>query len=985
MREGRKPKRWLAGLLFCLAMGCTAVTGKTIYVDDDGPADFNNIQAAINNANDGDTVRVSAGTYNERLVVERSISIVGDDTNNCILTGDGYGPSGGTVVTVSESVYISGFTIHEANIGIFVTSGESLTIENCTIARCWTDGVGFDFSFNTTLFMRNCFIASNGDGVDVASTQGMIISTKFVSNNDDGLDYDGDAGVLVYDCMFTSNADDGIEIRLAMRTHAIILDSIFEENGEDGIEVINSPSDKDIYNLLCVQNCHFGGNTRYGVGFVSHETEEYTGEMSRTAVYAVGNTYVNGGVEDVSPNYTAVFDAPKSYPASVTTWIRRAGETDVVKHLPVQIPLLVGIYNLRPTTDGNKLGDAEAVTVLGNRIHVADDNVIGTAVYVLDKSTGEIVETIPTNPFPGGGFNAPNPEGLDIVTYDDNNALLVLNDLDYCTDLYTLSLEESLFGHVLRHQCSYAFHGEGVERVGDELIVVGDDNLHRVDANTLQEINEHAWIYVNHFGNHFAGVGADETESSVFCTLSGYTNSSQTWRNHKSAFFEMDPALTEIRNLWHLGPFSNDPRGISIANGLFYVADGRSYFTDTETGEVNRGGIKVFVFLLEDDPNVFTQVLPFLPIRCSVSPSPRPAPAADITDDGVVNFKDFTVLANNWGTNMAPWKFIVVSDSQGSNTDSNNGVNRVILGELAVEIINQDVDFVLFPGDLVSGYPAQTLPQRESSLNTWLATMLPVYDANIGVYPVPGNHDIYEPVGTTAWNNVFCGSYALPDNGPAGEVNLTYSVTHKNAFIMGLYQYTTVHQVNQPWVDAQLAANSKPHIFVFGHEPAFRAYHDDCLGVYPAERDAFWASIRDAGGRTYFCGHDHFYNHARVNDGDGDPNNDIHQYISGTAGAPLYDWSGWYLGDNSFYTVENVHYVKQYGYVLCEIDGFDVTLTWMERISAGIYTAMDVFSYTVPEDDAMGDLDRNGVVDVVDLGLLAEDWLEQTSGSFFPG
>jgi len=36
---------------------------KTITVDDDGPADFNNIQAAISDANDGDTVLVKDGRY----------------------------------------------------------------------------------------------------------------------------------------------------------------------------------------------------------------------------------------------------------------------------------------------------------------------------------------------------------------------------------------------------------------------------------------------------------------------------------------------------------------------------------------------------------------------------------------------------------------------------------------------------------------------------------------------------------------------------------------------------------------------------------------------------------------------------------------------------------------------------------------------------------------------------------------------------------
>jgi hypothetical protein len=165
-------------------------------------------------------------------------------------------------------------------------------------------------------------------------------------------------------------------------------------------------------------------------------------------------------------------------------------------------------------------------------------------------------------------------------------------------------------------------------------------------------------------------------------------------------------------------------------------------------------------------------------------------------------------------------------------------------------------------------------------------------------------------------------------------------------------RHRAVHSVNQRWLDAQLAANTKPHIFVAGHEVAFRALHTDCLDNHLAERDAFWASIRKAGGRTYFCGHDHFYDHARVDDGDGEPNNDIHQYIIGTAGAVPYSWFPPYSGYNSHYTVEQLHHARAYGYVLVEIDELDVTLTWMQRHTndleiPGVYEPNETWSYAV--------------------------------------
>lgn len=330
----------------------------------------------------------------------------------------------------------------------------------------------------------------------------------------------------------------------------------------------------------------------------------------------------------------------------------------------------------------------------------------------------------------------------------------------------------------------------------------------------------------------------------------------------------------------------------------------------------------------------------------------------------------FWVALSSTSFAQGPWKFIVTCDSRGSI----NGINQSILSELVTEIKSHGVDFVLFPGDLVSGIAAISTSEFEAYLRAWVEIMKPVYDANIPVYVCRGNHEIGDVWNiyphpdldpndyyASRWLNVFgSDSYPkqkLPDNGPASEKYMTYSVTHKNAFILVLDQYAgmrhrTDHKVNQRWLDAQLAANTKPHIFVTGHEPAFQTIRRACLDAYPAERDAFWASIKNAGGRTYLTGHDHFYDHACVDDGDGNPDNDIHQYIIGTAGAGLYSWSPPYDGNNSGYTVEQWHHAQRYGYVLVEIDEFDVSLTWMERHTndlntAGIYEPNDVWSYTV--------------------------------------
>ncbi|MHC4641474.1 MAG: right-handed parallel beta-helix repeat-containing protein, partial [Planctomycetota bacterium] len=56
----------LVMLLVALLMVSTA-TGEVIYVDDDEPADFNNIQAAIDYSKEGDTIIVAEGRYYENI------------------------------------------------------------------------------------------------------------------------------------------------------------------------------------------------------------------------------------------------------------------------------------------------------------------------------------------------------------------------------------------------------------------------------------------------------------------------------------------------------------------------------------------------------------------------------------------------------------------------------------------------------------------------------------------------------------------------------------------------------------------------------------------------------------------------------------------------------------------------------------------------------------------------------------------------------
>ncbi len=290
------------------------------------------------------------------------------------------------------------------------------------------------------------------------------------------------------------------------------------------------------------------------------------------------------------------------------------------------------------------------------------------------------------------------------------------------------------------------------------------------------------------------------------------------------------------------------------------------------------------------------------------------------------------------------------------------GVNVPILTELVEEILAKNPDLFLFAGDLCVGNTTQ--PILEEEFLQWRQVMQPVYQAGIPVCIVRGNHDGGSSAATTAWNNVFKDltasgglDYSLPQNGPAGEVNLTYSITHKNALFLALDECVTVNHgnnyVNQSWVDAQLAANSRPHVFSFGHFTAFKMIWDS-LGDHPTQRNAFLQSLENAGEQVYFCGHEHFYHHARA-EKDGDPNTYIEQVVVGAAGASIHNWNGIYTGDNGGYELTDIFHTTRFGYILATITGNNVTLTWMQRDSAdqtiqGHYLPQYSWSYTVPSE-----------------------------------
>jgi len=163
------------------------------------------------------------------------------------------------------------------------------------------------------------------------------------------------------------------------------------------------------------------------------------------------------------------------------------------------------------------------------------------------------------------------------------------------------------------------------------------------------------------------------------------------------------------------------------------------------------------------------------------------------------------------------------------------------------------------------------------------------------------------------------------------------------------------------------------------------AHIGDSLDAYPTNRDAFWSSLATVGTRVYFCGHEHFYDRARINDGDGNPTNDLYQYIIGTGGSDFYPDNG-YTGDNGPWTPMRQWHTNQYGYVLGEVYGSRVTLIWKGRTSPGVFQAGELFVFndtSTTNGISQGWLDYYGLTnDLSDTdGDGLPEWKEYVAGT----
>ncbi len=175
--------------IFCLFAFFENCQAADINVDDSGGADYTSIQAAINAANASDTINVASGTYNENIVVNKSLTIIGAGNANTKIIGVNNNEN--TVEITSNDVYITGFRIDNTNGRtnqfhcVILNSVSSCTVTNCIIEN-GENGL-YLISSDSNTISSNTIQINNQKGIRLSNCDGNTINGNTIQNNGDGL------------------------------------------------------------------------------------------------------------------------------------------------------------------------------------------------------------------------------------------------------------------------------------------------------------------------------------------------------------------------------------------------------------------------------------------------------------------------------------------------------------------------------------------------------------------------------------------------------------------------------------------------------------------------------------------------------------------------------------------------------------------------------------------------------------------------------
>ena len=210
---------------------------KTIIV----PEDYPTIGEAVDNASPQDTVFVKSGVYYENVWIDKSVSVLGEDSENTVVIGEG-GVNGGNVLTLAaDNVKVSGFTIKSADYSILSQHANGINIkgDNCTVRgnnilnTFW--GVLCAIQ-SSTLIAQNNITGTFKEGIRFYGGSLNTISGNFIAGNKaSGIAMEGYSNVISGNTIRNNTRGIGLGA-----SYSVVFGNVLSDHSESGIYFVGS-------------------------------------------------------------------------------------------------------------------------------------------------------------------------------------------------------------------------------------------------------------------------------------------------------------------------------------------------------------------------------------------------------------------------------------------------------------------------------------------------------------------------------------------------------------------------------------------------------------------------------------------------------------------------------------------------------------------------------------------------------------------------
>ncbi|MCK5080965.1 MAG: right-handed parallel beta-helix repeat-containing protein [Candidatus Moranbacteria bacterium] len=245
-----------------LVFGQALAKDYDIYVDadasgsEDGSEDnpYSTIFEAITKADEEDEIYIDKGEYDENIVIDKEVSLFGDDLKEVIIDGQieikknveaqNFTIDGNVIVKSGADIIFDNLVIKEASgvaVNAYAGNGE-IVIKNSTIKRAGTKGIYAQKGRD--IIISGCNIYSNEEeGIDLRSNvDGVVSGNNIYDNGESGIEFIvSDSGLQIKNNTVKNNGSSGIAAQYYEE---------FDEKGEIAITG-NTISGNDKYGLDC--------------------------------------------------------------------------------------------------------------------------------------------------------------------------------------------------------------------------------------------------------------------------------------------------------------------------------------------------------------------------------------------------------------------------------------------------------------------------------------------------------------------------------------------------------------------------------------------------------------------------------------------------------------------------------------------------------------------------------------------------------------